>query len=303
MLALFGSKTTDKRNIFVEFFTNCYDFESALEVKNRISPNFRLDSFKVFNLATLLVKSDRTDSAINLIESQLSEHKKNDRHFRDQREDFKQMRDLSINRLLNTLIDRRTETQVIRKVFEMCLKMSPTQPNKTILGPLIKMHLINRDFPSALNEFLSCATNYGVIPWNLELMRIFVESKDQKSLEIVVRKSNEIYGPYNTALDLSVAYLYNGSENEAKQQINKITRIQQKSVELLCDKFIRDERIDCLKTFILMTQSFDGIDRHKLFSLLIKSLQRSGQTDEALEVLNIMKTQNMEPTEQTFDGK
>ena len=279
----------------MEFFTDTEDLETALAMKDKISPFFRLDSFKVLNLATLLVKKDKVNAAINILGEHRNRQLRNSnvRSSRDRRNDFRIMREKSINRLLNAMIDKRVDTNVIRKVFEICVDINLNQVNKTIAGPLIKMHLINRDYQSALKEFLFCANTYKTLPWNLELMRIFIENDDKTSLGMIVNQSNQVFGPNSTRLDLAAAYIYNGAKDEALAQMDKITQFLQKRVELLCDKFTRDGKLDELSTFVQMCQSKPGVDNQRLFQLLIRAYKNAGQHDKADQVLNSMKPENV----------
>ncbi|CAG2181804.1 unnamed protein product, partial [Oppiella nova] len=119
----------------LEFYTNSQDLKSALEMRDKISKSFSIDSFKVINLATLLAKNNMIDESLAVIR----EHKnrsigwQSTRSPRSPRLDirintngntFDDLTHKSINRLLNTLIDKRLDTKVIKNVFQMCIEMS-----------------------------------------------------------------------------------------------------------------------------------------------------------------------------------
>lgn len=269
----------------MEFFTDNQDLETALAMKDKISTAFRLDSFKVLDLAALLVKNGKINAAINLIEEfknrQLKESKTN---FRDKRNDFSNYRNKSINRLLNALIDKKVDTNIVRKVFETCVEINLNRVNKTIAGPLIRMHLINSDFESALKEFVSVANTYRTLPWSLELMRIFIENDDKKSLSVVVDKSLQVFGPNSTYLDLVAAYVYSGANDLAMAEMAKVTHLHQNRVELLCDKFVRDGKLDRLDSFVHLCHSKPGVDNQMLIKLLSTAYRNAGLPDKADQV-------------------
>ncbi|XP_054163143.1 leucine-rich PPR motif-containing protein, mitochondrial-like [Oppia nitens] len=286
----------------LEFYTNSHDLQSALDIKSKITKTFSLDSFKVFNLATLLVKNGRIDDAIELIGDE-----KNRRFGRQinrrivETKGFDKFTDQSINRLLNALIDKRLDTKVVKNVFYMCIEISSAKVTKMIAGPLIKMHLINKEYDKALEEFVFIADNYRVCTWSLELMRIFIELNQKTNLETVINKTLNIYGRNNTLLDLSAAYIYNGMTQEARRHIDNAKGLTQESIEFLCDKFVRDRKPQELKRFISITSSIQGLDREKLYRILIQLYLQMNDRISADEVVNTMMTQLIDPTIETLN--
>lgn len=66
------------------------------------------------------------------------------------------------------------------------------EPSNVILGPSIKVHLIQNDMEGALNEFEQCCKQYRSTPWKGELMKSLILAEDATKLQWLADLSTQV---------------------------------------------------------------------------------------------------------------
>lgn len=293
-----------------DFYVNCWNVDEALATMEKIDKNFVIDAYKIINLATVLVRKDRIEDVFNLLKSQqktsgvkseeseeideeqltLFDNEKSGKHF-----------DRSINRLLNAVIDQTKDPKLVKEAFDLSIKFSGSIITTLNTGPLVKVHITNGDYKTALEEYIDCAKKYNVVPRKLDLMRHFLEKSDSSSLQTVIDLSNSIHGEMNTLLDLASTCIDVGKIKQAKKLIETPgLRARQEKLDMICDKYVLDNKTNELEQFIQITKNLFDVDRDSMYYHLIKAYGKLNEGNKALNVWTSMQEENLQPSERTL---
>lgn len=286
-----------------EFYVNCGIAEAAIEARNKISKDFELDAFKVFNFASFYVKKGEIEKAIELIKEEKARLSHSSVKEEDNLEEPQKRlySDRSINRLLNNIIEQRKDAKLVKEVFELAYDYSGMPVSALMLGPLIKVHILNEDYSKALEEYVNCATKYRLVPSKNELMRIFLEKSDPTSLQTVIDHSNEIHGEMNTLIDLAAACITVGKIKQAKKLVETPgLRIRPEKLDFVCNKFIEENKTNELENFVLITKNMFDVNRDQLFYNLIRGYAKTNSPEKALNVWTLMQDENIQPSDRTL---
>lgn len=168
-------------------------------------PNFVIDSFKFINAATILVKHNKIEKTLEIINSN-----RNALH----------QAPSECWKLLNT-ISRSEHAEMTRNFLITLVKKNYCEINNTVLGPLIRCHLIKNDLVPAVETFEVISKMYSLTPLKQELICALVESKNDnkiaKLLKIVTDIVLSIHGQTTLDMELTIAYAKHGMMNELEQ--------------------------------------------------------------------------------------
>lgn len=75
------------------------------------------------------------------------------------------------------------------------------EPSNVILGPSIKVHLLNNDIDGALKEFENSCKQYRSTPWKGELMKALIMKEDATKLQWLADLSTQVYCQFFTLFE------------------------------------------------------------------------------------------------------
>lgn len=136
--------------------------EEALSCYNKLKecdPSFVLDDFKLTRLSAVLIKNNRLNEGLELLNKQQRSNDENVLTFPHSAHCW---------RLLNSLADQ-GRADDLDTVFKALLEKGYIEINNVNLGPLVKVHLVNNDIDKAIDKFEWCSVNHRSTPWKNEI--------------------------------------------------------------------------------------------------------------------------------------
>lgn len=199
----------------IKMQADCNDLFKALETFDRVRvkiPKFVLDLFKTLNIAYLLLEKNETEKALKWLKA----NKKTVTAIDDAR-----YRNLCW-KILNSLAEA-GKTDDLQKVFNSLVVNNYVKVDSNqLLGPLVRVHLVNADFNTAVDTFEKIVYEYHVTAMNNELYLKLIQNDDQTTLQRVCDITSRIHGMKNSLLDLTFSYIELGHVKLAQKLLNKI---------------------------------------------------------------------------------
>lgn len=281
----------------MELFVYHGKLDDALNCKSlleKMEPDFPLDTHKVINLATLLIENDKYDDAIKLIEDH---HKKFGLNKR-----IGEGLERNITRLLTTIADK-GNVDFVKKMFEiLVVKYNYTEVSNIVLGPLVKVHLINDNLDGAFEEFRRCAQNFKHTPFKNEICKKLVELEDSERLQIVVDLNTSIHGELNTLYDLICIFIESGRVQQARKIVETPgIRAHHKKIKSICERYVQLDMVKELEQFVKITKDIFDINRDDMYYYLICAYAKENNVQKALGVWTLMQEEDVHPSVQTLN--
>lgn len=281
----------------MDMYANFGELEKALELKEKISPEFKIDAFKIINLAAALIKKERIDDALSLIQEQLQI----DRPRRDEPAPASVER--NVFKILNTAAEVTRDSELIKKLFEVVLPLvNVSKPTNVMMGPMIKVHLLNNNIKGALEEFAHAASTFNVTPWKGELMKKVIEMDDPVSLQLITDISVKLHGESSTLVDAAIAFLKVGKLIQAKKVMMHPSFFQsERAVYHAAERMVTTNEIETLEKYTeTMAQVPCKIEKEPLYFQLIRAYAARNDPAKALDVWTTMQEQEIIPTPRTL---
>lgn len=83
-------------------------------------------------------------------------------------------------------------TLQVKALTQVLLEANYIEPTNVLLGPSIKVHLLNNDIEGALKEFEHCCKQYRSTPWKGELMKALILKEDAAKLQWLADLSTQV---------------------------------------------------------------------------------------------------------------
>ncbi|XP_064484083.1 leucine-rich PPR motif-containing protein, mitochondrial-like [Ornithodoros turicata] len=284
----------------MDLYVSHGDLDKALEhykLMGQVEESFRLDDHKVLNLATLMISSGKWQDAKTLLEDHFEKHGVKEAPDTLQRNVF---------RLLNAAASQHQQwpegAEVTRTFFDLVvLKCGYSPTSALVLGPLVRVHLLRDDLPSALATFESCVKQYKHTPLKKELSKQLIEKADHEGLQKVVDLSIEAHGEMNTLYDLATYFLECGQVRQAQKILETPgLRAKHQRLDLICEGFLTRDMVTELEHLVHITKDLFDIDRDAMYFYLLKAYAKTGDADKALEVWTKMQEENVQPSARTL---
>lgn len=215
-------------SVLLKLWTATANEEKALHVLQTLQkkhPKFKVDSYKIIDLATLLVSKDRLVDAENLIDS-LSPCKD------------KKVAYLSNNvwRLLEAAskfgVKHSNEMNIAGQFLKILAEKRYCEFTNALLGSVIKEYIDKKQIHEAVAAFEHYALEYKKTPQNVSLLTLLIEIANSKNspefdvsqqeaveyLQRVIDLTEEIHGTENANVNVILAFASSGHD----QQVRKI---------------------------------------------------------------------------------
>nr|CAH7746771.1 unnamed protein product [Callosobruchus chinensis] len=232
-------------------------------------PGFNLDDFKIIDLATLLVKNDKFEDALNIMKTEINRpsSRKADRNLLE---------------LLESFTDPNQQMQM----FECIMKVGYVA-NNVVLGPLVRIHLKNGDIRNAVKIYVQLAGKYKRTPLFFELIKELVTTKDEQLLQQTLSCSEKIHGAASIQADLIAAL---AEQNQIKplekvlisNRLNIAARLQNR-----CDRWVKEKKVDALKLLASYCEKIPGImDVNYIYRCILRIHVTNNDCESALNFYN-----------------
>lgn len=265
----------------LEKATDCY--KKLLE----LDPTSSIDDLKLIKLANLMIKNDKFDEAIKLLEEK--PHRKVERSY-----NFTAL----IWRVLNSLAEK-GEAEKLNKLFETLQKHDFIEVNNVLLGPLVKVHLVNEDLNKAMEKFEWCVNQFKSTPWKNELACKMIQNEDAENLQKLTDLSTVIHGEVNSLYDLVFAFVDCGRIRQARK-ILETPGLQSRPqrVNTACERYRKEGLLENLEGVREATKDLSYINRNDIYYQLLLTYISKEDCEKALGLWTEMQDEDLQPSDQ-----
>ncbi|CAG9578979.1 unnamed protein product [Danaus chrysippus] len=274
-----------------EFYCDNDMIEKAMEVKSQIAAKdkeFQLNKYKLVLMANALVRANRFDEAFQFL---------NDNKGSENPETIAFMVKSKIWQMLNNLAEQK-DVEKVKLMTKTLLDNNYIEPTNVILGPSIKVHLLNDDIEGALTEFEHCCKQYRSTPWKGELMKTLILKEDANKLQWLADISTQIHGEVNILHDLVLAFVECGRLRQARRILETPgLHTRQKRLQDACQRYVEEGKSEYLEGLLEATKELSHIDRSNIFYQLLVTYCKADETDKALGLWTLLQEEGEIPSE------
>ncbi|KAF5305557.1 hypothetical protein FQA39_LY01648 [Lamprigera yunnana] len=248
------------------------NIEEALKMYESLKKshsNFKIDEFKIIDLATVLVKNNKFDDAIKILSNEAKTRKiSNGRH---------------TLRNCFELIEAGNNEEEIRKLLEVLLKYRYCVASNVVLSPLITFYLKGNNIEKAALTFNKCVEIYNCTPVQAQLVNALVKNKSLELLQKVLNVTCKLKGFESTIAACISAFAQNNLHKPLRKFLLD-TPIDHKQLELLCEGWVHKNSIDSLKTLaeVCITLPPNTIDKNVLYYSIMKLYSINNDCESAV---------------------
>ena len=269
----------------------------ALEMKAKIPESeFKIDPFKILDLATALIKAGRRDEALSLIQEQSGIERP------PKEEVTPDSVERVVHKVLNAAAEVTRDAKYVENLLELVLPLvNVRKPSNVMMGPVVKVHLLNDNVKGALDQFAYAASNYKIAPWKGELMKRIIEMDDPVNLQLITDISVKIHGEQGTLVDVAVAFVKAGKLTQAKKVANhpSFSRAD-RAIRRAAERMVTMNEIEHLEKFVELVSQVSGVEKEPVYYQLIRGYSSRNEPNKALDVWTTMQEQEVIPSPQTL---
>ncbi|EFA01919.1 leucine-rich PPR motif-containing protein, mitochondrial [Tribolium castaneum] len=267
--------------------------DKAMEYYNKLKElegnEFKMDETKIVSIAHLLVRNGKFDQAIEIIEKTPRENLREERTYNYAAQ---------VWRLLNSLAEEGRVDEV-NKLFDTLVKNDFIEVNNILLGPLVKVHLVNKDIDKAMEKFEWCVNQFRATPWKNELACQLIQKEDAEKLQKLTDLSTSIHGEINSLYDLVFAFVECGRVRQARKILETPglqTRPQR--INIRCERYRQEGQVKPLESLKDATKDLDHINRSDIYYQLLLSYIKQEEVEKALGLWTQMQEEDLLPSDE-----
>ncbi|KAK9870349.1 hypothetical protein WA026_006434 [Henosepilachna vigintioctopunctata] len=279
----------------MDLYTYHENLEKALQYFEKIKEcdgdTLKVDDSKILHLAYLMHKKGQFEESLKL----LSETPRD----KVSSEEEKNFNYTSLAwRFLNSLAEE-GRVEDLDKLFHLLISKEYMSINNVLLGPLVKVHLVNDQLDKALDKFEECVTVYKATPWKNELTCRLIQAEDAEKLQKLTDLSTLVHGEINSLYDLVFAFIECGRVRQARK-ILETPGLQNRSKRLnhACERFRLEGMVKPLEDLKDATKDMNHIDRSEIYYQLLLSYIKEEDTDKAFGLWTQMQEEDLPPSDQ-----
>ncbi|KAF2901912.1 hypothetical protein ILUMI_04268 [Ignelater luminosus] len=240
-----------KAALMYSYITND-NVDSALKIYDEVkktSTSFFIDSFKVLDLATLLIKNNQFNKAIDILENETK--------------DRCAQGGPTIVRNCWQLITAAADEVQAEKLFNLLVEKGYCVPSNIILGPLVKVYLKKGNLTKAVEVFTNFAQKYNCTPLQVELLYTLVKAENERLMQDVLNVTTKVHGTEAANLSLVTVLAQSGLHRSLRKFIIEVKGIDKRQMEKRCKRWVKEDNLFALQTLSTATYqlSTDLIDR------------------------------------------
>jgi len=264
-----------------ELFIKTKNVDKAAEILTKLEkayPSFSLDEHKVIDYACLLVENNRSADAKKQLERRAaaSNPKGGNQCLKN------------IWKLLTCIaeqnINNKTTNETL-KMLEFLVAKGYTGYHNTLLGPVIREHILKGQVKEAIKQFKLYGIKFKKTPLQLELLILLINisngtydgatdvtgEESKQLISDVIGISSKIHGPSKANLQLIMALTDSGTESQLRKiLISPDVRINPLDLLKNCEHFIKSGKI---KPIVKLAKCSRGIrnvlKEEELYNLII----------------------------------
>lgn len=278
----------------IELYCNSNDVDKALAIykeRKTKEPDFTLNDIKTIKIVHELVVGDRIDEAIDFLTSNKRAEKE------------EQERGFGYSsicwRILDLLAEKGRDVDVNR-MFESMEQNNFIEVSNVVLGPLVKVHIVNNDVQKAVSAFEALSTKYNCTPWKNDLSCKLIQMEDATSLQLLTDLSTNVHGEVNSLYDLVFSFVECGRIRQARKILETPgLRSRPQRINTACERYCKEGKSETLEALVQATKDFNHIDRHEIFYSLLLTYCKDDQPEKALGLwTKIQEEEDVTPSDQ-----
>uniref|UniRef100_A0A1Y1KWA2 Pentacotripeptide-repeat region of PRORP domain-containing protein n=6 Tax=Photinus pyralis TaxID=7054 RepID=A0A1Y1KWA2_PHOPY len=221
-------------------------------------PNFKIDEFKIVDLACLLIKSQQFTRALEIL--------KYEAQFRRIQGGPQLVKNCW--KLLGACEDE----MELQKLFSMLIQLKYCTPSNIILGPLVKIHLKKENLDKAVSVYKECVTNYKCTPLQLELLSAVVRAEKLDLMQEVLNYSAQVHGSESMVVPCIASFAQNGLYKILGKFLLEVSAISKEEMEKRCERWVYENNLLALETLAKACQPLRSnvIDKPVLYTSIMK---------------------------------
>lgn len=272
----------------IDFYCENNNVDKALHYKNILTskfPEYKIYNLKSMNLVHAFIKANRVNEAFDLIKNGISD---GSNYFSYNTKCWQ---------VLNELAEQK-DPEKLQTFFNLAIEKKFMEPSNVLLGPLIKVHILNNDLSGALDQFEKCCKLYRSTPWKGEIMKQLIVAEDATKLQWIADLSTQIHGEVNVLYDLILAFIECGRLRQARR-ILQTPGLQMRNHRLndACKRYASGGQTECIEGLLEASKELSHIDRANIFYHLLTSYVKANETDKALGLWNHLQEEGEVPSD------
>lgn len=276
----------------IEIYSYHDQLDKAIQYYNKLKElddKYALDDLKVIRVVGLYIKNNRFDEAIQFLKDQVRDRKLEEQQFQYTTQCW---------RVLNSLAEQ-GKSDELEVLFNVLVKNEFIEVNNVMLGPLVKVHLVNNEIEKALEKFEWCCNQFRATPWKNELACKLIQLEDADKLQKLTDLSTSVHGEINSLYDLVFAFVECGRIRQARKILETPglqTRPQR--INNACQRYQMEGMVKPLEGLKDATKDLNHIDRSDIYFQLLVSYIKQEDVDKALGLWTQMQEEDMAPNDE-----
>lgn len=191
------------------------------------------------------------------------------------------------------------------ELFYALQKNNYIKMTNMLAGPLIKVHLVNKDIAGAVEAFDRICTVHNLVPYLNELQCTLILANDTTNLNRILSLSSEVQSHWNALMSLSVSYIECGRAEDAIKVLRKIgfrESMGAKATKRFSEdakRFFDNGQHVALSVLFEVTRGIIGIERTVIFQYLIMSYCKDEAPVRAMDLWMKRQEENVVPNRET----
>jgi len=294
------------------------DIEAALRhYKPLKTRGFPINRLNVLRLVRLMVDNDMTEDALEVLKF---EGEKNSYQAPGLKENTLMIDACAAN--ITAGVAQRSSAPLLRRFAACLVEHKYVEPSLRVLRPVVGIHLgltetsldnpnappaesadtmssvSDADLADACSALRHCASDYGVMPYKMLLLRRLIRREDKASLQEILDLSTKLHGEGNSLFELAMAFLHEGRKEQAIQILQSPNvRISQNRVldQVKAYQKYESSPVPLIEDLLEVTAFLRRVDRAPLFHALLQAYATGGQHQAALELWTRMQEEAVTP--------
>lgn len=200
--------------------------------------------------------------------------------------------------LLTKLADGGKITE-LNQLFDCLLENRHIIVSNKLLGPLVKVHLVNKNLSKAVEVFESLAKRFHVTPLKNILFTQLIIAEDPTNIQRVQEISSSVHGMHNVLTDLAICYIECGYIDEAQHLFdNANVYPAQRIIMGNADRYLKEGFAFHLEKLLLVTKYWKNVKEEPIRMHLLQIYIQRNQLEKVKEMYATLQDENIIPSKE-----
>lgn len=248
-----------------------------------IRPNFKLNRSGTARLAHAMYKENREWFEIIRLLIQNKQQRSEGRNVND------------MNHFLQTVANAGNPAE-LTELFDVMIANNLLVNDTNAAGFMVRVHLVNKDVPSALRTFERQFEEHKFTPNYVPLMAALIGNNDMDGLQRVFKCLQAKFSKGNNVLELATSLLNIGNIEQARVVLkHSYSHITDHDFRRHCERYSKFGQYDMLQNLLAATVGLE-YDRSIIYSSLLAYYCAQNQTAQVLDLWRTQRDQHEKPS-------